>query len=58
MSKGRPPWSENEGKVVISDGRRFLIKNGQRMWLDEPPPELMVELMTNTLAQGLHDPIA
>ena len=32
------PPSENEGRILTAEGRRYLVRDGRRLWLDPPPP--------------------
>lgn len=36
--------SSHEGKVVTDGYRDYRIVDGQRIWLDEPPPEYRLEM--------------
>jgi hypothetical protein len=29
--------SENEGRIMTAEGRRYLVQNGRRLWIDSPP---------------------
>lgn len=36
------PPSSNEGLILTATGaggRRFLVRNGRRVWIDPPPPD-------------------
>jgi hypothetical protein len=35
----------HEGLVVTDGQNQFLIKNGRRVWLSDPPPALRRELL-------------
>jgi hypothetical protein len=45
MTTSKPPALENEGKLVMASGRRFLVKDGRRIWLDQPPARLFPDLL-------------
>jgi hypothetical protein len=45
MTTRKPLTSENEGKLVMASGRRFLVKDGRRIWLDQPPAKILPELL-------------
>jgi hypothetical protein len=45
MSSRKLNPSEHEGQRVIATDRRFLIKNGRRVWLDHPPAHIIPDLL-------------
>jgi hypothetical protein len=47
MTTRKPLAGENEGKLVMASGRRFLVKDGRRIWLDQPPARLVPDLLSH-----------
>jgi hypothetical protein len=39
------PQSQNEGRIITANGRRFYIKDGRRLWLDHPPAHIIPDLL-------------
>ena len=39
------PMSEHEGQTVYSGGKLFAIEDGRRVWLEEPPADVLPDLL-------------
>ena len=47
--------SGHEGQVVTDGRNLFRIVNGQRVWLQEPPPEARQAILENLAALALKE---
>ena len=45
MTRPRAVSSGHEGKIVTDGRNTFLIKNGQRRWISEPPYQQKLEML-------------